>query len=90
MTIFVTIFVPCDHSYTNKRHSHVIRSLDGLQCSPEFNARNFAEVKYLDAKGESRPAYEMARKYGKSRTQIYRIIAQQKELTRNRRQMELL
>lgn len=34
--------------------------------------------------------YELARKYGKSRTQIYRIIAQQRQLTRNRQQMELL
>ncbi len=44
-----------------KNHKDVIRRLNTLDCSPEFNERNFAPVNYLDAKGESRPAYEMTK-----------------------------
>lgn len=37
-----------------KRHADVLRSVDNLECSDEFNERNFASVKYLDTKGQSR------------------------------------
>ena len=32
-----------------------------MECSPEFNERNFAPVGYKDAKGEIRPAYRLTR-----------------------------
>jgi len=44
----------------DKRHSDVIRSVEKLP-KDEFNQRNFALVKYVDAKGESRPMYRMTR-----------------------------
>lgn len=44
-----------------KRHDDVLRKLRSINCSNEFNARNFAEVKYKDTKGEYRPAYEMTK-----------------------------
>ncbi|MBK5075191.1 Rha family transcriptional regulator [Budviciaceae bacterium CWB-B4] len=44
-----------------KRHDNVIQKIKSLDCSPEFNALNFKEVDYIDAKGEKRPAYEMTK-----------------------------
>lgn len=44
-----------------KRHDDVLRKLKSLDCSPEFNARNFAVVDYIDSKGEKRPCYEMTK-----------------------------
>jgi len=44
-----------------KRHDTVLRSIRSLDCSPEFNARNFAAVEYTDEKGEKRPAYTITR-----------------------------
>lgn len=47
--------------YFQKRHDNVIQKIKSLDCSPEFNALNFKEVEYTDAKGERRPAYEMTK-----------------------------
>lgn len=47
--------------YFGKRHCDVLRSISQLDCSNEFNARNFALVKYKDAKGEYRPMYYLTR-----------------------------
>lgn len=47
--------------FFSKRHDDVLRRIRGLGCSPEFNARNFAAVEYVDKKGERRPAYEMTK-----------------------------
>ncbi|WP_372830498.1 Rha family transcriptional regulator [Pontibacterium sp.] len=44
-----------------KRHDDVLRKIRGLECSAEFNARNFTGVAYSDGKGEKRPAYEMTK-----------------------------
>lgn len=44
-----------------KQHKDVIRKLIGLDCSKEFNERNYAPVDYTDAKGEKRPAWEMTK-----------------------------
>ncbi len=43
----------------DKRHDDVIKSIRNLSsnCPEEFNARNFAEVEYMDAKGEKRPMF---------------------------------
>ena len=43
--------------YFGKNHRDVLRSIQTLPCSPEFNQRNFAPVEYTDAKGEKRPEY---------------------------------
>jgi len=44
-----------------KCHDDVLRKIKALDCSQEFNARNFAVVEYLDGKGEKRPAREMTK-----------------------------
>ncbi|MFZ5483505.1 MAG: Rha family transcriptional regulator [Pseudomonadota bacterium] len=44
-----------------KRHDDVLKAVRGLECSDEFNVRNFAAVEYRDAKGEARPEYQMTR-----------------------------
>lgn len=44
-----------------KTHYRVLRAIENLDCSPEFNAANFGAVEYIDAKGEKRPAYEITR-----------------------------
>ncbi len=42
-----------------KRHDDVVKSIRNLcaNCPEEFNARNFAAVEYIDAKGEKRPMF---------------------------------
>ena len=44
-----------------KNHYDVLKAISNLECSPEFNERNFAAVEYKDAKGEMRPAYHLTR-----------------------------
>ncbi|MFO1417271.1 MAG: Rha family transcriptional regulator [Methylotetracoccus sp.] len=44
-----------------KRHTEVLRSANGLDCSEEFRQRNFASANYLDAQGKPRPMVEMTR-----------------------------
>lgn len=45
----------------SKRHGDVLRAVKQMDCSPEFNQRNFAPAEYIDAKGEKRPYYEITR-----------------------------
>lgn len=45
----------------NKQHKDVLRKLESLECSSDFNERNFTLVEYKDAKGENRPMYEMSK-----------------------------
>lgn len=45
----------------NKRHSDVLRAITNLDCSQEFNERNFARVEYTDSKGEKRPEFIVTR-----------------------------
>lgn len=40
-----------------KEHYNVLRDIESLDCSEEFNALNFELVKYKDKKGEKRPEY---------------------------------
>lgn len=44
-----------------KLHKNVLRDIENLECSQEFNRLNFELVQYIDAKGEARPAYEITR-----------------------------
>ncbi|MBJ7582971.1 Rha family transcriptional regulator [Aeromonas veronii] len=44
-----------------KRHDNVLRKLESLECSQEFNALNFEAVEYLDGKGELRRAWNMTK-----------------------------
>lgn len=44
-----------------KRHADVLRRISKLDCSADFNQRNFAPVEYLDDKGEMRPEFNITR-----------------------------
>lgn len=44
-----------------KKHFHIIRDIESLECSKEFNESNFGLVEYRDAKGEMRPEYLITR-----------------------------
>ena len=65
-------FVTLDHNvlvtdsrrvakHFKKRHTNVLRAYDRLECSPEFNQRNFASVDEPDAKGELRRMIRMTK-----------------------------
>ncbi|HHX1453060.1 TPA: Rha family transcriptional regulator [Salmonella enterica] len=47
--------------YFGKRHDNVIQKIKLLDCSSEFNALNFKDATYTDAKGEKRPAYQITK-----------------------------
>lgn len=44
-----------------KEHYNVLRDIEGLDCSSEFNALNYELVDYKDGKGEKRPEYRMSK-----------------------------
>ncbi len=44
-----------------KRHDNVLRTYDGLECSPDFNRLNFEAVEYVDSKGERRRSVSMTK-----------------------------
>jgi len=44
-----------------REHRNVLQAIDRIDCSEEFNALNFKRVEYLDAKGETRRAYDMTK-----------------------------
>lgn len=48
-------------NYFGKLHKNVIRNIESLDCSLEFNQLNFELVDYIDSKGEKRPMYEMTK-----------------------------
>ena len=45
----------------NKRHDNVLRDIENLDCSPQFNRLNFEVVDYKDEKGETRKEYQITR-----------------------------
>ncbi len=46
--------------FFDKRHDDVLKKIRLMDCST-FNARNFADVTYTDAKGEQRPMYQITK-----------------------------
>lgn len=44
-----------------RRHKDILKRIEDLDCSEEFNERNFTPVTYTDAKGEQRPEVLMTR-----------------------------
>lgn len=47
--------------YFCKRHDNVLRAIANIECSEKFNALNFEDVTYTDAKGEQRPMYQITK-----------------------------
>lgn len=44
-----------------KKHLHVLRDIQQLDCSAEFNESNFGLIEYTDGRGRQKPAYEITR-----------------------------
>ena len=44
-------------AHFGKEHKNVLRAIETLECSAEFNRLNFERVDFQDKKGESRPEY---------------------------------
>lgn len=44
-----------------KEHKDVLRAVENLECSQEFNERNFAPIDYTDRRGRKQRAFEMTR-----------------------------
>lgn len=44
-----------------KDHRKVVRDVESLDCSPEFNAANFGRISYEDSRGRKQKAYAMTR-----------------------------
>lgn len=47
--------------YFGKRHTNVIRSIQTLECSPEFTELNFELSEYADPTGRKLPCYTITR-----------------------------
>lgn len=71
-SLFPEIFVRDRHAFCSsldvaahfgKQHKDVLKAIKNRMrdCSAGFNERNFAPVTYIDAKGESRPVYNLTR-----------------------------
>ena len=48
-------------AHFDKQHKDVLRAIRNLDCSEDFNGRNFAPVKYKDEKGELRESFKITR-----------------------------
>jgi len=44
-----------------KLHKNVLRAIENLECSPEFNRLNFEPIEYTDAAGRKYPMYNITR-----------------------------
>lgn len=64
------VIVDGDHMVTDSRivankfgknHRDVIRSINQLECSQEFNVRNFAPIEYIDGMGRKQRAITMTK-----------------------------
>lgn len=44
-----------------KRHTHVLRAIESLDCPKEFSEPNFGLANYTDEQGKPRPMYEMTK-----------------------------
>ena len=47
--------------FFDKKHSHVLRDIENLDCSDDFRQSNFGLTLYTDEQGKRRPRYAMAR-----------------------------
>lgn len=47
--------------FLGKHHDKVVRDIENLECSTEFNTANFGVIKYTDSRGRKQHAYAMTR-----------------------------
>lgn len=45
----------------NKRHADVLRAVGKVECSAEFNERNFASIEYTDSRGRAKREVRMTK-----------------------------
>jgi Rha family phage regulatory protein len=45
--------------YFGKLHRNILRSIEQLDCSKEFNVLNFEHINYLDQRGREQPMYHI-------------------------------
>lgn len=58
----VTVVTSLDVAETfGKRHGDVLRDIENLEVSEEFNQRNFALIDYLDSRNRKQPMYLITR-----------------------------
>lgn len=48
-------------NHFQRNHKDVLSAIRSLDCSPEFNKRNFTPITYTDGRGRQKPAYEITR-----------------------------
>lgn len=48
-------------NHFGKKHKDVLRAIQEIDCSKEFNERNFAPISYTDSMNREKPAYEITR-----------------------------
>ena len=48
-------------NYFGKQHKTVIRTIQNLNCSQEFNKHNFVPITYIDTRGRKQPEYLMTK-----------------------------
>lgn len=44
-----------------KEHAKVVRDIESLSCSTNFNVANFGVIEYTDTRGRIQKAYEMTK-----------------------------
>lgn len=47
--------------FFGKQHSHVLRDIERLDCTPQFRRSNFGLSDYVDLRGKTQPMYELSR-----------------------------
>lgn len=47
--------------FFGKHHDKVVRDIENLECSAEFNTSNFGVIRYTDSRGRKQRAYAMTR-----------------------------
>ena len=47
--------------FFEKKHSHVLRDIENLDCSDDFRQSNFGLTSYKDSQGKKQPRYAMTR-----------------------------
>ena len=47
--------------FFDKKHSHVLRDIENLDCSDDFRQSNFGLTSYKDSQGKKQPRYAMTR-----------------------------
>jgi Rha family phage regulatory protein len=47
--------------FFGKQHAHVLKAIDTLSCSTEFNRSNFGEIEYLDSRNRAQRQIRITR-----------------------------